>query len=112
MRKIGNSLYIPINIRRRKEIVDGFGRKEATKTVIATLIGLFVGIVVYFIQNGNVMMLILPPILFLMGAIVIFRKDSFNSNLVDKFKLQINFFRSQKCYYYNYVNIYEREKGE
>lgn len=107
--KTKKTLYIPVNIRKRKELIDGFGMKEVMQTVILAVVGLVIGLILFFLNNHQILYLTIVPIIFAMGTIVFVKKDKRNMNTVDQIKLAINFMNSQKTYHYKYYNIYERE---
>lgn len=102
-------LYIPVNIKKRKEILEGIGKKEIVEIVISTLVGIFIGIILFFIKNNNPMYLILSAFIFGSGAFVFLKKDNTNRNTIDKLKLYFEFVNSQKRYNYKYKNIYEKK---
>lgn len=106
-----DDLYIPVNIRRRKEIVDGYGYKELTQTVVTSVIGLVIGVLVFIISD-QIAYLVMVPIIFGVIAVAIFRKNKFNQNMVSKIRMLIDYMNSQKKYYYKYHNIYESDLKE
>ena len=56
----GGDLYIPSNIRKRHEIVDGIGTPEVKIIVTSSIIGLVIGIFIYIFQH-QMFTLLLPP---------------------------------------------------
>lgn len=100
-------LYIPVNIKKRKEIIEGIGKKEIRQIVITTLIGIFIGAILFFLKNNNPAYLIMTAFIFGSGSYVFLKKDPTNRNTIDKLKLYINFTKSQKRFHYKYKNIYE-----
>lgn len=103
------TLYIPVNVRRRKELVDGFGKKECIQTVITVGIGIVLGFLFYS-TTKELMYQILTPIILGMGAVTFLRKDAANQSLIDKIVALIEFLKEQKRYYYQYHNIYEGDR--
>lgn len=104
-----NGLYIPVNIRKRKEIVEGFGKEEMVQTAFVTLIGLIVGIILFFVFSYQILLIVGVPLVFGIGAIILLRKDKTNTSSIDMIKEMIDFSKSQKKYQYKYHNIYERK---
>lgn len=104
------SLYIPVNIRKRKEVIDGIGGKEIRKIVLAIILGIIMGILMYCLKCKNPIMLFTPPVIIGSGAAILFRKNSMNRNFFDNLAIFIEYVKSQKRFYYKYSNIYERRK--
>lgn len=111
MEKKIDRLYIPANVRKRKEIVAGFGGKELILTIIMAGLGLVLGIVIYM-WNEKIEFVVTMPIVMGVIAIIFLIKDQTNTSLLDSIIRLILFIRSQKRYYYKYYNIYEKEKYE
>lgn len=110
-------LYIPVAIRKKKEIAEGIGWLELIKIGILSAIGLVLGIVL-FVTTGakteQIYVLILPPCLGFMFGFIFLKKDITNKNSVDRILEWIAFNKSQKQYRYRYHNIWEEsvhEKG-
>lgn len=106
-----NKLYIPVPIRKNKEIAEGIGIQEVIKIAILVAIGVVVGLIL-FIPTKQVYNLVLPPLFLLMFGIIFYKKDITNKNAIDRIKEMINFSKSQKVYRYRYYNIYEEEVNE
>lgn len=104
-----HSLYIPVNIKRRKEWVDGFGAKELKYTIIWSIIGLIYGLIMYFIKDKEMMYIIFSVILFAGSTVILTRKDKTNRSTIDYILMNYKFMNSQKIYKYKYHNIYEKE---
>lgn len=103
-----SNLYIPVNIRRRKEYTDGFGKEELIVTITWGLIGIAVGIFLYLIMH-ELLTIIISVVVFSGGAFVFNRKDKTNRSSIDHIKASIDFAKSTKRYDYKYNNIYEKE---
>lgn len=103
-----NGLYIPVNIRKRKEYFDGFGKEELIQSIIGLGIGAVLGVILYVVKYNNIIALTMTPVL--SGAIVVMfvKKDNTNRSTADRIKDMRNFNKSQKRYYYVYNNIYEK----
>lgn len=102
------SLYIPENVRRRYEIVEGFGKPEALITAIAFAISLAVGIILFFVYNKNIFPLIMTPICLTGFTIIMIRKDKTNRSTIDLLIEDYKFVNGQKKFAYKYHNIYEK----
>lgn len=103
-------LYIPVNIVRRKETIQGIGRKEIIQIIIAVIAGALIGIILFFTNDNNPLYLIMAIFASGSAAFIFLRKDATNRSTIDKLKLYIDFIKSQKRFYYKYVNIYEKKK--
>lgn len=103
-----NSLYIPANIRKRKEYIDGIGNSEVVQILIGCGVGILIGIFLYA-KYRNFLVLFFPGLF--VGAIVLsfVRKDTTGRSTVDRIMNSINFSKEQKKFYYRYTNIYEKE---
>jgi len=110
MAEHNKQLYIPVQIRKRKEIVEGIGRKEIHQIIIAILIGALIGIILFFLNNNNPLYLIMAIFTCGSAAFIFLKRDATNRNTIDKIKLYIDFINNQKRFYYKYVNIYEKNK--
>lgn len=103
------SLYIPFNIRKRKEYVDGFGKPELIQTCVGTAIGLGISIILCIFVLPNIITLVFPTIMIGAMTAMLVRKNSFNRSSIDAIKNVYNFKKGQKRYFYKYTNIYESE---
>lgn len=105
-------LYIPVNIRRRKEWIDGFGKEELTKVILWFFIGIVIGIVLFFIKNKDPLYIVFSTFFFSGCAFALTRKDRTNRSQIDKLVDLYKFSASTKIYDYKYHNIYEKKGGE
>lgn len=103
-----SSLYIPSNIRKRFEYVDGIGKPELGIIVTSTAIGLAVGIFLYLVQR-QLIILLFPPAVGFLFSYVFARKDRYNQSTLDKIRLLRKFQSEQKRFYYKYRSIYEKD---
>lgn len=103
------TLYIPVNIRRRKEYVDGFGKEELVKVLIWFVIGIVVGLILFFIKNKEMVYVVFSAIFFPGLAFALTRKDKTNRSQIDRLVDLYKFSVSNKRYDYKYHNIYEKE---
>lgn len=101
-------LYIPLNVRKRKELFAGFGQQELVITSIVLFISFVVGIILYGFTKG-VEFLVITPIVCGFVTIIVIVKDQTNTSLLDSIIRLHRFSKSQKRYYYQYQNIYEGE---
>lgn len=110
---MGN-VYVPINIRKRQEYVDGIGKREVTYAAIAGGIGLVIGIVLNILIQ-QYLVIIFAPIITGVLTLTIVRKNKMNQSFVDQMRYYIEFTKSQKRFYFVYFNPYEKkvkyEKG-
>lgn len=103
-----DKLYIPSNIRKRKEYIDGIGNKEIFQIIVGLVLGLAIGLIL-FLQYKNFIVLFVPGVV--LGTLVFFfvRKDSTGRNTIDRIMNWYDYLKEQKRYYYKYTNIYEKD---
>ena len=107
MEKRKKELYIPINSPDTEDFISGIGKVELSIITIATFVSISLG-VIYSVITTNT----LGAVAFvLMSVIFIVRRDQYNENLIRKFEIVIEFIKSQKKFYYKYINIYESYEG-
>lgn len=104
-------LYIPVAIRRKKEIADGIGKAEVIKIAILVVIGLVFGVII-FITSQQIYNMIIPPCIMLIFGIIFLRRDTTNKNVIDRIHEMLDFQKSQRRYMYRYYNIYEEVVNE
>ena len=101
-------LYIPLNVRKRKELFAGYGQQEIIITIVMTIIGFVIGSMIYAF-NGKIEYLLITPIVIGFLTVVTIVKDQTNTSLLDSLIRLYQFSKSQKKFYYKYKNIYEGE---
>lgn len=101
-------VYVPVNIRKRKEYVDGIGKLEVTYAAVAGGIGLVLGIIIYMIVH-QFLVIIFTPIVIAVLTLASVRKNNMNQSFIDQILYYIEFTKSQKRYYYEYYNPYEKK---
>lgn len=96
-------LYIPLGLKTRTEIFDGFGREELFKSIIVIIFAGIVDAVIYAISKNTVfcVVFILTAIA---GTIMTLTKDQSNISVADQVKYMIRFAKSQKKYPYRYLD--------
>lgn len=99
-------LYIPVNIRKRKEIADGIGKAELLQIIVMAGIGLLVGLIIFAVKGG-IFSIMLPPIILGMAGVIFLRKDMTNQSVLDRIHHLMEYSKGQKIYFYKYHNIYE-----
>lgn len=102
-------LFIPVNVRRRKLYVEGFGKKELIQSGISTGVGIFIGVILFFIFDYQWILIAFSALVFLGVSIIVLHKDRYNSNMIDMVIEMHEYRKSQKKYEYKYSNIHERE---
>lgn len=97
------TLYIPLGLKTRTEIFDGFGKEELFKSVIVALIAGAIDAAVYFIMRSTTFCVafILSSIA---GSVMMLTKDTTNISVVDQIKFMVRFAKSQKVYRYKYLD--------
>lgn len=101
-------LYIPINIRKRKEHVEGISKTELVYASVMGGLGLALGIIFYITKWSNILVLASFPIILCIITLALVRKNKMNQSFIDQIKFYVQFVKSQKRFYYTYHNPYEK----
>lgn len=103
------TLYIPLGLKTRTEIFDGFGKEELLKSIIASLVSAIIDAVIYFISKSTAfcVVFILSSIA---GSVMMLTKDQTNISVVDQMKFMVKFYKSQKIYRYKYLDEWGIDK--
>lgn len=104
-----HKLYIPVKIKKRKEIVDGIGKEEIKQIVILIGIGALLGYIGHLIKGYDLVALIYPTVGCGSFGFLFFRKNQWNQNSIDILRNKLKFMREQKKYRYKYCSIYEKD---
>lgn len=103
-------LIIPRNCPPMEYIINGFTATDLAYTAFIAFLGLIIGVVL-FIETQDVIKALFIFALFTAAAVLIFRRDIYTENMIDKIRILMKHKRIQKKYKYEYVNIYEVGKG-
>ncbi|GKX31383.1 hypothetical protein SH1V18_38630 [Vallitalea longa] len=103
------SLYIPLGLKTRTELFEGFGKSELVKSIIVTLIAGGIDTIIYMITN-NTTFTVVFILCSISGAVMMFTKDITNISAYDQIRFMIRFARSQKVYNYKYLDEWEWKK--
>lgn len=97
------NLYIPLGLKIKTEIFDGFGKEELFKAILTTLVAGVIDVIVYMLTKSTAfyVVFILSSIA---GSVMMFTKDKTNISVVDQLKFMIKFAKSQKKYRYKYLD--------
>lgn len=99
-------LYIPVPIRKRKELAPGYGWQELIYTVIGAGIG--IGFSIFFMILGkDISYAVFSPIFTGIIATTLVIKDRTNTSVIQSIQHIIQYFREQQKYEYVYHNIFE-----
>jgi hypothetical protein len=100
------TLYIPTNIKTRREFFNGFGFIEASQTFAAAVISLIIGLV-FYAKNQNVSQTVLIVVITIAAAVVCVSKDRNNQSVLDYALNMVRFSREQKKYpYFRKESVY------
>ncbi len=96
-----NLLYIPLGLKERNELWEGFGKDEAIKALIFNM---FTGVIDFlvYIFTKNMMFCIVFILVSVGGSIMMLTKDITNLSVVDQIKNMLRYAKSQKYYPYKY----------
>ena len=101
-----NTLYIPISVKTENEFFSGFGKKELLQTVIGSIIGIGVSLLIGLI-TGSIPYTMIGVLAGIAGSVMMTRKDLNNMSVVSQAVNMINFSKSQKYYPYIYGKEWE-----
>ncbi len=94
-----DKLYIPIGLKEKYEIWDGFGKEEAIKAFIFIAFSSIIDIFIFVITRKT----IFCSVWFLVsvgGSVMMLTKDTTNLSVVDQIQNMIRFSKSQRYYPY------------
>lgn len=97
------TLYIPLGLKTRTEIFEGFGKEELFKSIIVSLIAGAIDVAIYLLTKSAsfCVVFILSSIA---GSVLMLTKDKTNISVVDQIKFMVRFDKSQKIYRYKYLD--------
>lgn len=109
----GDELYIPTNCPPLDYIVQGFTGLDLTWVGGFGIVGLIIAInIVVF--TGNTIKAVFCVVAAVGLGILIFHRDRYTENVIDKIRIEISYYQSVKAFIYEYVDIYKKlfeEKG-
>lgn len=105
-----STLIIPENSPPVKYVINGFTAIDISYVGFIGFLGLIIAIILY-IKTGNIVKSLFLFIFTVVVAAMIFSRDIYTENMIDKLKILIKYKRMPKKYEYEYVNIYENSKG-
>lgn len=97
------TLYIPLGLKTKTEIFDGFGKEELFQAILATVVAGAIDTIIYMFTKSTAfcVVFILSSIA---GSVMMLTKDKTNISVVDQLKFMIKFTKSQKKYKYKYLD--------
>ena len=98
-----DTLYIPLGLKVKPEIFDGFGKEELLKSINTTLIAGVVDLVFYLLTK-NITVSIVIILATIAGSVMAFTKDKTNLSVADQIRNMVRFSRMQKQYPYKYLD--------
>lgn len=102
----GKELYVPANCPPLDYIVEGFTSMDIAGVVICTFIGAFIAVYVGIV-SGNLIKAVFI-VLGMAGIAVLFlHRDRYGENCIDKILIEVEYYRTEKEYLYDYVDVYE-----
>lgn len=106
-----DTLYIPLGLKVKPEIFDGFGKEELFKATVSIIIAGAVDIVFYLITK-NVAVSIVFVLAAIAGSVMAYTKDKTNLSVADQISNMVRFSRMQKFYPYKYFDEWGIAKNE
>ena len=92
-------LYIPTGVRPQNELFNGFGKRELFQSVIGSLCGGAVSVVLWLISQ-NVALTVVTVLTGIFGSVMMCTRDPNNQSVVDHIGNIIRFHQSQQIYPY------------
>ena len=102
-------LYIPTNIPKERQVIEGLGSKELIQTVAVAGIGLLVGCLGMMLASKTISFLFFSTFIAGAAGLMVVKRNRYWQSIVIIFKAYMNFEKRQKRYRYQYSNIYEKE---
>jgi hypothetical protein len=98
-----DTLYIPLGLKVKSEIFDGFGKEELFKSAISTIIsGVFD--IAFYLMTKNVAVSVVMILTAIAGSVMAFTKDKTNLSVADQICNMVRFSKMQKHYPYKYLD--------
>lgn len=97
------TLYIPLGLKTKTEIFDGFGKEELFQAIIATLVAGVIDIAVYF-TTKSISFSVVFILSAIAGSVMMLTKDKSNISVLDQLKFMVRFAKSQNKYGYKYLD--------
>ncbi|SKC80042.1 hypothetical protein [Maledivibacter halophilus] len=104
--KQNQSLYIPLGLKTRTELFEGFGKEELIKSAIVTLIAGGIDTIIYILTKNTTFSVVFI-LCSISAAVMMFTKDITNISAYDQMKFMIRFAKSQKVYKYKYLDEWD-----
>ena len=106
-----DTLYIPLGLKVRNEIFDGFGKEELFQSIIFSIIaGVFDMLI--FMLTKNVSICVVTILVAIFGSVMMLTKDKTNLSVFDQLRNMIRFIRMQKKYPYKYYDEWEGRRND
>ena len=97
------TLYIPLGLKVKPEIFDGFGKEELFKSAVTTIIAGILDIGFYLVTK-NVAVSVVMILASIAGSVMAFTKDQTNLSVADQICNIVRVSKMQKYYPYNYLD--------
>lgn len=98
-----DTLYIPLGLKVKPDIFDGFGKEELFKSIVTTIIAALLDVAFYLVSR-NVAVSVVIILASIAGSVMAFTKDKTNLSVADQIRNMIRFSRMQKFYPYKYLD--------
>ena len=96
-----NKLYIPYGIKIKKDVIDGFGKKEFKQFIIGICISVAAAVIAYII-SGTPFMAIPALILGVFASYISTRRQHYQQSIVGVISCILRFYKSQQIFKYKY----------
>lgn len=101
------ALYLPSDIKSKRDPIQGFDKKALFQLSIVIAISLILAFIIYGFSDGNSFNAVGEVFLVVSAGIVLLRKNDSNQSVVDLAKYIIIYYRSQNVYPYIYLDEWE-----
>lgn len=99
-------LIIPANCSPMKYVIDGFTGVDLTYVCVDGFISIVISAIT-FVNNDNPMIALFILMFGIGLGIVIFKRDNYAENMIDKIKILSRYKKSHKKFVYKYINTWE-----
>ncbi|MCC8027688.1 MAG: hypothetical protein LIP16_20580 [Clostridium sp.] len=106
-----SKLYIPVHTPDADDYIAGIGTKELGIIAVAIIGAIIVGITVTAIKQ-NTLYGVFVGMIIIAAAILIFRRDPYNENIIKKLRLVNSFVKAPKRYIYQFYDVYKEYEDE
>ncbi len=96
-------LYIPMGVKEKNELINGFGKLEFLQSCVGSLLGSCIASILWMITQ-SVVITVVCVLSSIFGSILMTTKDLNHQSVVDQVGNMIRFMKEQQVYPYRYMD--------